>query len=209
MPNFTVAISAGGRSSRMGTDKSFVPLLGKPMIEHVLASVSDLGQDETILITNHPGDYAHLNLPMFTDVVPDQGALGGIYTALHYSHNADVLTLACDMPFLNPDLLRYMITLRAENGGPYDVIVPRVEDHPQGLHALYNRRCLPFIRAQIDAHHLKVISFYGDMRVRYLEPPEWLQLDPRGLSFHNINTPEELQAAQRSNTHDQPPTEEA
>ena len=209
MPNFTVAIVAGGKSSRMGTDKSFVPLLGRPMIEHVLASVSDLGQDETILITNRPADYAHLRHAMFTDVIPDQGALGGIYTALHYSQNADVLTLACDMPFLNPDLLRYMIGLRAEDGGPYDVIVPRVDDHPQGLHALYNRQCLPFIRAKIDAHRLKVISFYGDVRVRYLEPPEWSRLDPRGSSFQNINTPEELQAAQHRADHDQPPTDEA
>jgi molybdopterin-guanine dinucleotide biosynthesis protein A len=209
MPNFTVAIIAGGKSSRMGTDKSFVPLLGKPMIEHVLASISDLGQDETILITNRPADYAHLHLLMFADVIPDQGALGGIYTALHNSHNADVLTLACDMPFLNPDLLRYMIALRAERGSPYDIIAPRVDDHPQGLHALYNQKCLPFIRAKIDAHRLKVISFYDDVRVRYLEPPEWSRLDPRGLSFHNVNTPEELQAAQQIAAHDQPPAEDA
>ncbi len=207
MPSFTIAIIAGGKSSRMGTDKSFVPLLGKPMIEHVLASVSDLGQHETILITNRPDEYAHLHLPMFADVIPDQGSLGGIYTALYHSQNPDVLTLACDMPFLNPDLLRYMVALRAEDA--YDVIVPRVDDHPQGLHALYSKTCLPFIRAKIDANRLKVISFYDDVRVRYLEPPEWSRFDPRGLSFHNINTPEELQAAQHIAAHDQPPSGEA
>jgi molybdopterin-guanine dinucleotide biosynthesis protein A len=209
MPNFTVAIIAGGKSSRMGTDKSFVSLLGKPMIEHVLASISDLGQDETILITNRPGDYAHLCLPMFADVIPDQGALGGIYTALYYSQTADVLTLACDMPFLNPDLLRYIIGLGGEYGSPYDVIVPRVDNHPQGLHALYNKSCLPSIRAKIDTHRLKVISFYDDVRVRYLEPAEWSRLDPRGRSFHNVNTPEELQTAQQIAALDQPPAEEA
>lgn len=209
MPNFTVAIVAGGKSSRMGADKSFVPLRGRPMIEYVLASISDLGQSETILITNRPGDYAHLRFPMFTDIIPDQGALGGIYTALYRSQNADVLTLACDMPFLNPALLRYIIALRAEHGSPYDVIVPRVNDHPQGLHALYNKTCLLSIRARIDAHRLKVIGFYDDVRVRYLEPPEWSRLDPRGLSFHNVNTPEELQAAQHVAAHDQPSGEEA
>jgi molybdopterin-guanine dinucleotide biosynthesis protein A len=209
MPKFTVAIIAGGKSSRMGTDKSFVPLLGRPMIEYVLASISDLGQSETILIANRPGDYAHLRLPMFTDIIPDQGALGGIYTALYRSQNADVLALACDMPFLNPALLRYMIALRAERGSPYDIIVPRVNDHPQGLHALYNKTCLPSIRARIDMHRLKVIGFYDDVRVRYLEPPEWSRLDPRGQSFHNVNTPEELHAAQHIVAHDQPAGDDA
>jgi molybdopterin-guanine dinucleotide biosynthesis protein A len=197
MPDFTVAIIAGGRSSRMGTDKAFVPLLGRPMIEHVLAKISDLGQRETILITNRPDDYAHLALPLFTDVIPDQGALGGIYSALSRSKNDYVLTVACDMPFLNPTLLRYMIGLCDEDSEPFDVIVPRVENHPQGLHALYSKTCLLPIRQQIDANQLKVISFYDQVRVRYLEPAEWSKLDPQGLSFHNINTPEELSAAQQ------------
>lgn len=178
----------------MGTDKSFVPLLGKPMIEHILARVRDLGQDETILITNRPGDYAQLGLPMFTDVIPDKGALGGIYTAIHASQSDYTLVLACDMPFLNADLLRYMIALRSE---PYDVFVPRVEDYPQGLHALYHKACLLPIRARLDADRLKVIGFYDQVRVRYLDPPEWSRFDPQGLSFHNINTPEELLAAQQ------------
>lgn len=66
-PNLTTVIMAGGKSSRMGTDKSFVPLLGKPMVEHVLDCVSGLGQ-ETILITNKPSQYAYLDLPMFEDI---------------------------------------------------------------------------------------------------------------------------------------------
>jgi molybdopterin-guanine dinucleotide biosynthesis protein A len=203
MSTFTVAVIAGGTSSRMGTDKSFVPLLGRPMIAHVLAKIGHLGQDKTILITNRPGDYAHLGLPTFQDVIPGKGALGGIHSALEHSQSDYVLTLACDMPFLNPDLLLYMIALREKEGGPFDVIVPRVADHPQGLHALYSQACRSPIRAQIDANRLKVISFYDQVRVRYLEPPEWSRFDPQGLSFHNINTPEELLAAQQLATSDQ------
>ncbi len=118
MSTLTVAISAGGKSSRMGTDKSFVPLLGKPMIERVIERVSSLGQNETILITNRPDEYAYLKLPMFSDVLPEKGSLGGIYTALHYSTSEYTLCVACDMPFLNPKLLRYMIALRDEPGAP-------------------------------------------------------------------------------------------
>jgi molybdopterin-guanine dinucleotide biosynthesis protein A len=197
MSPFTVVILAGGKSSRMGTDKSFVPLLGRPMIEHVLERVADLGQSETILIANRPDDYAHLGLPIFSDVIPDKGSLGGIYSAIHYSRSDSALVLACDMPLVNPPLLRYMIGLRGEEGGPYDVIVPRVEDHPQGLHSIYSRLCLEPIRECLDADRLKVIGFYDQMRVRYLDSPEYARFDPQGLSFQNINTPDELRAAQR------------
>lgn len=197
MTDFTIAINAGGKSSRMGSDKAFVDLFGQPMIEHILARVSSLGQAETILITNKPAEYAYLGLPMYTDVLPDKGSLGGIYTALHHSANDYALVIACDMPFLNPDLLRYMVGLIAAAGGPYDVIVPRVEGYPEGLHAIYRKSCLPFIRERLDADRLKVIGFYGQVRVRYLDEPEYAPFDPRKLSFLNINTPEELAEAQR------------
>ena len=195
MKPFTIAIIAGGQSSRMGTDKSFVPLRGKPLIEHLLARIASLGQDETILVTNRPDEYAHLDLPMFTDVLPGKGALGGIYTAVHASQSPYTLALACDMPFVNADLLRYMLALT--EGDEVDIVVPRVDDHPQGLHAIYSKTCLPPIRARLDADRLKVIGFYDQVRVRYLDPPEWSQLDPQGLSFHNINTPAELLKAQQ------------
>jgi molybdopterin-guanine dinucleotide biosynthesis protein A len=113
------------------------------------------------------------------------------------------------MPFVNADLLRYMIALRDEDGGPYDVIVPRVDDYPEGLHAIYSRACLEPIRAQIDANRLKVIGFYDQVRVRYVDPPEWSPFDPQGLSFRNINTPEELEAAQALISRDQSPDQEA
>lgn len=197
MSPLTVAILAGGKSSRMGTDKSFVPLLGRPMIEHVLERVAGLGQDETILVVNQPEEYAHLGLPMFSDVIPDKGVLGGIYTAIHYSRSDSTLVLACDMPLVSPPLLRYMIALTSEDGGPYDVIVPRVEGHPQGLHAVYGRSCLDPIRECINADRLKVIGFYDRVRVRYLDPPEYARFDPQGLSFQNINTPDELRTVQQ------------
>jgi molybdopterin-guanine dinucleotide biosynthesis protein A len=193
MFQFTVAILAGGKSSRMGVDKSFVSLLGQPMIERILARVSDLGQKETILVTNQPDDYAHLGLPLYTDVIPDKGSLGGIYSAVYHSQTDFTVALACDMPFVNPALLRYMITLCAG----FDVTVPRVDGYPQGLHAIYRKTCLGPIRERLDADRLKVIGFYDSVQVRYLDEPEYLPLDPQKLSFHNVNTPQELEAAQQ------------
>ena len=193
MNSLTVAINAGGKSSRMGTDKSFVPLLGKPMIEHVLERVSDLGQLETILVTNKPDLYAHLNLPMYPDALPDKGSLGGIYTAILNSRSEYTLCVACDMPFLNPALLRHMVALIRPEA---DVVVPTVDGYPEGLHAIYSQRCLEPIRRKLEADRLKIIGFYDEVRVRTLDEAQWQPFDPRGLSFRNINTPDELRDAQ-------------
>lgn len=176
----------------MGTDKSFVRLLGRPLIEHVIERVSDLGQDETLLITNRPADYAHLRLPMYADVLPDKGSLGGIYTAIHNSRSEYTLVVACDMPLVNPKLLHYMVELLGEKEGPVDVVVPRVEGYPEGLHAIYGKACLSPIRKQLELGQLKVISFYDGVRVRYLDEPEYRPFDPKSQSFLNINTPEEI-----------------
>ena len=107
----TVAVIAGGKSSRMGTDKSFVPFLGKPMIEHILESVDNIG-DDLIIITNQPEGYAYLNLPTYGDRFLNHGPLGGLHAALHYATKRYVLVVACDMPWLNRPLLSHMISLR-------------------------------------------------------------------------------------------------
>lgn len=193
MNGFSVAIIAGGKSSRMGTDKAFVLLNGKPLIVHVIERAQSLGQSETFLVTNKPESYAHLGLPMYSDVLPEKGSLGGIYTAIYHSQQPYTLCVACDMPYLNTDLLRYLVDLRKDDA--FDVIVPRVENYPEGLHALYSRACLDPIRRRLEADQLKVIAFHADVRVCYVDEAEWQRFDPQGLSFRNINTPDELAQA--------------
>jgi molybdenum cofactor guanylyltransferase len=191
--NLSVAIIAGGKSSRMGTDKAFVKLADKPLIQHVIERTADLGQSETLLITNRPDDYAQLGLLMFTDIHPDKGSLGGIYTALSYAQNPYTLVVACDMPFVNTDLFRFMLTQVDES---VDIVVPRVDNYPQGLHAIYGKACLKPIEKQLEANRLKIIRFYDHVRVRYLDEIDYAAYDPEGLSFSNLNTPEELDEAQ-------------
>lgn len=188
MDKLTVAIQAGGKSSRMGTDKSFVLLDGRPMIELVRDKVTGLG-DELILITNRPDDYAYLGLPMFSDVFPDQGSLGGIYTAVYAATHPHTLVVACDMPWLNRDLLQYMINLRHEA----DVIVPRWEKYPEPLHAIYSKNCLAPMSDNIQAGELKITRFFGKVTTRFVEREEIEQFDKHGRSFANINTPQELE----------------
>jgi molybdopterin-guanine dinucleotide biosynthesis protein A len=191
--NLTVAVLAGGRSSRMGTDKSFVRVLGRPLIEDVLANLHGLG-DETIVITNRPDDYAYLGVPLFTDVLPDKGALGGLYSALHAARCPHVLCVACDMPFVVRPLLDYLLSLIPEG----DAIVPRLGDEAEPFRAVYAREaCLGPIRAALDANRLRVISFFPAVRVRWVEAGEVDRYDPQRLSFFNVNTPDDLEQARR------------
>jgi molybdopterin-guanine dinucleotide biosynthesis protein A len=188
----SVAIMAGGRSSRMGQDKSFVPFEGRPMIETITERVTGLG-DELFIVTNNPDDYAHLELPLFSDVFPDHGSLGGIYTAVHHARHPHTLIVACDMPWLNRPFLEYMISLKETA----DIIVPRWNDFPEPLHAIYHKVCLPPIEANLRARRLKIIRFYDIVSVRYVEPEEIKQFDSDGRSFANINTPQDLTRGKR------------
>ncbi len=188
----TIAIMAGGKSSRMGQDKSFVPFEGQPLIERTRSRVADLG-DELILITNKPDEYAHLGLPMFRDVYPDCGPLGGIYTAVHHASHPHTLIVACDMPWLNPDLLRYMLTLRATA----DVIIPRWDKYPEPLHAIYSKACLPPILHKLQVQQLKITGFLGQVQVRFVAREEIERFDGDGRSFTNINTPDDLHSQQK------------
>lgn len=190
MNKLTVAIQAGGKSSRMGTDKSFVPFRGRPMIATVIDAVAGLG-DELILITNKPDEYAHLGLPMFGDLYPETGPLGGIYTAVYHATHPHVLTVACDMPWLNRPLLEYMIGLRQTA----DIVVPRWEKFPEPLHAIYSKTCLDPIEARLKAQQLKITGFFGQVAVRFVERVEIEQFDEDGRSFANINSPEDLKEA--------------
>jgi len=192
----TVAILAGGKSSRMGRDKSFVRVLGRPLIEDILAQVSGLGE-ETLLITNQPEAYAYLGIPQFTDVLPEAGALGGLYSALYHSTRPHTLCLACDMPFVVRPLLDHLIALIPEG----DVIVPRLNvggaAEAEPFRAVYARACLGPIRAALEAGRRRVISFFPEVRVRYVDEPEINRFDPQHLSFFNINTPEDLERARQ------------
>ncbi len=183
----SIAIQAGGSSSRMGMDKSFVPYQGRPMIEVVREQVRDLG-DELFVITNNPEPYAYLYLPLYPDLYRDHGPLAGIHTALAAATHSHVLMVACDMPLLNKPLLRYLISLKESA----DVVVPRWGRFPEPLHAVYSKTCLPAIEPYLKARKLKIIRFYADVAVRYVDREEIEPFDPQGRSFTNVNAPGDL-----------------
>jgi molybdopterin-guanine dinucleotide biosynthesis protein A len=192
LEQLSVAVLAGGQSRRMGQDKAWLPVGGRPVIERVLERVLPLSDDVT-LITNTPDQYRHLGHPMVSDVYPGKGSLGGIYTAIHAARYAHCVVVACDMPFLNADLVRYLVSLRSG----FDVVIPRIQDFPETLHAVYGRNCLEPIRRRLLADQLKIIGFFDDVQVRYVERDEVARFDPTFRSFLNMNTPADWERLQQ------------
>lgn len=183
MQRISVAVLAGGQSRRMGQDKAWLPVGGRPVVERVIERVAPLSDDVT-LITNTPDQYRHLGWPMVSDVYPGKGSLGGIYTAIHTARYPFCLVVACDMPFLNADLLSHLISLVPD----FDVVIPRVQEFPETLHAIYGRNCLEPIQRRLLADQLKIVAFFNDVRVRYVERDEVARFDPAFRSFLNMNT---------------------
>ncbi len=200
MTGFSVVINAGGKSSRMGMDKAFADIGGKRMIERIIEQTAGLG--DQIIVTNTPEQYAFLGLPMVSDVLPDKGALGGVYTCIHAATQPYALVTACDLPFVNRPLLEYMMTLALG----FDAVVPRIrplnaepdaKPEAEPLRAVYSKACLEPIRRAFDAGKMRVISFFPEVRLRWVEEGEIKKFDPELLTFLNCNTLEELEMVRR------------
>ncbi len=191
----TVAIQAGGKSSRMGEDKALKPFLGRPLIQRVIDRLSPIA-DEVIITTNHPEKYHFLGLPLYPDIQADRGALGGLYTALSSASHPAVAVVACDLPFASPELLQHAYELLNEL--QVDVVIPQSEEGLEPLQALYRREtCLPAIETALVAGQWKVIAWFPQVKVKTLTPVEVAPFDPHRLIFWNLNTPEEFTEAER------------
>ncbi|MEK7310750.1 MAG: molybdenum cofactor guanylyltransferase [Chloroflexota bacterium] len=200
MTGFSVVINAGGKSSRMGMDKAFADIDGTTMIERIIEQTAGLG--DQIIVTNTPEQYAFLGLPMVSDVLPDKGALGGVYTCIHAATQQYALVTACDLPFVNRPLLDYMMSLAPD----FDAVVPRIRPLNAGpdakpeaepLRAIYSKTCLEPIRRAFDAGKMRVISFFPEVRLRWMEEDEIRRFDPELLTFLNCNTLEELEVVRK------------
>jgi molybdenum cofactor guanylyltransferase len=190
----TVVINAGGESRRMGENKALKLFAGQILIARMVARVRPVA-DEIIVTTNHPADFAFLNLPLESDRIPGKGALSGLHAAIARASHAWVAVLACDMPFISAGLLAALRDVIDREG--VDVVIPVLADGPEPLHAVYRKAtCLPAIEAALAADQRKLISWFPSVRVREVSAAEIAVFDPHFYSFINVNTPEEFQQAE-------------
>jgi molybdenum cofactor guanylyltransferase len=188
----TLAIQAGGRSSRMGRDKGLVELAGKPLVGHVIDRLAGLA-GEVVITTNHPEAYAIFGVRTASDQEPGAGALDGLLTALEAAGGDPVLVVACDMPFASRALAAHMLGLSAAA----EAVVPRPGGEYEPLFAVYRRTCGTAIRRALDAGQRRVISFFPEVSLRLVEADEAQAVDPDPYCFFNVNTPADLAEAER------------
>lgn len=186
-------VLAGGKSRRLGRRKALETIGGKSLIERVIDRLEPL-TNQILIVTSR----AQFALPFdsrakkLVDVYPDKGPLGGIYTGLLASTSFYGVVVACDMPFLNTELLHYLVELSPN----YDAVVPRLaEDRVQPLHAVYSKNCLETMKIRLEQNQWGVTSFLNTLKVRYVDQADCQRFDPQLLSFFSVNDQLELDRA--------------
>ena len=197
LSDISAVVLAGGRGERLGgQDKATTTLAGVTLLERVIRRVADLA-GETIVVLRPDQEItpqlagASLGARIVRDV-PGAGVLAAMAAGLSVMTGDCALLVACDMPFLQLPLLRYLLTLRSG----WDIVVPRLEVGLEPLHALYHRRCLAPLGEALAQGSRRAVSFYATLHVRYVDADEIALYDPRGISFFNVNTPDDLAQAE-------------
>lgn len=195
MTRCTGVILAGGAASRYGgRPKGLERVAGRRVIDRV-ADALRASTDELLLIANDPD--AHDWMPgtgVASDVRLDCGSLGGIHAAIVRA-NTPVLVVAWDMPFVPPVLLSAL----RRAGANADAAVPESGSKRgmEPLCAFYTPACVPAIERRLDAGDRRVISFFDDVRVERLPEGEVRRFGDPAVMFMNVNTPDDLELAER------------
>jgi molybdenum cofactor guanylyltransferase len=185
--SISAIILAGGQSRRMGRDKALIEYQGQPIIVHVIDGLRVLA-DDIVVVSNRSDLYSSFGARVIADYDPPCGPLGGIAVGLQAVIHELAIVVACDMPFLNVTLLRWLI----DQATGYDAVVPQTGAEYEPLHAAYRRTCYHPIEQRLQRGERRVISFFADVRLRAVPEPEWRLLDPEGRSLINLNTPDDL-----------------
>lgn len=182
----TVVLQAGGSSSRMGIDKALMPFLGIPLIQRLQRRFQGLG-NELLVITNHPDEYRFLDLPLYKDILPGRGALGGLLTALEVSASEYVGLIAADMPFASPELLSFLWEDIKATGA--DAVLPSSSFGPEPMHAIYSRvSCLPLVRQAIEQDLWRMNAWHDQAQVRQINASQTIAAAGSEYTFVNLNT---------------------
>jgi len=189
-------VLAGGKGLRLGRDKALETVDSQSLLQRVVTQLSSFSS-EIIIVTakgkSLPQLFRNPRFRIVADAYPGRGALVGLATGLAASKARYNLAVACDMPFLNQALLRYMLGLTAG----FDLVVPRLADMVEPLHAVYAESCLAPMERLLEQGNMKIDALFGLIRVRYVEADEIDRFDPRRLSFFNVNTRADLERAQQ------------
>jgi molybdopterin-guanine dinucleotide biosynthesis protein A len=192
IPDLAVVIQAGGLSTRMGRNKALLSFLGEPLILRIARRLEPL-TSHLIVVANPIEPFLDLGLTAFPDQISGLGPLGGLFTAFSCAAQKYVAVVACDMPFVNSDLIAYAFGILQK--GDLDAVLPESTYGLEPLHAVYRREtCLAPVEKALQAGERRLISWLPVVKSQTISLPEVRQFDPDLLAFTNINTPEDLAA---------------
>ena len=190
----TAIVLAGGKNRRLGRSKALESIGGMSIIVRVVERLEPLTSQILIVSSQEQFDFpVACKAEILVDLYPDKGPLGGLYTGLLASRSPRSVVVACDMPFLNQALLSYMIQISAS----FDLVVPRLNNMVEPLHAVYSKDCLAPIEHLLKLGRLSVLELLTLVNVRYVEAEEINRFDPEQLSFFNVNNEDDLEKARK------------
>ncbi len=195
----SIIILAGGKNQRFGgQNKLLLKIHGKTILDILLSKAKTVGCP-VILVVNKKKSvelYKKYKINTVVDIIKHRGPLEGIYTGLKKSKTEYNLVLACDMPFVNTKLIKYLFT----HCRSYDITIPQVEHNKtvylEPLCAVYSRRCIPVIKKNIEQHKLAIRSILDKLNVKYITSDTIHHLDPEYKTFTNINSAQEYKKYQ-------------
>ncbi len=197
LTDMTVAILAGGQSRRFGTQKTAARLGGCSLLEHAL-SVARRLSDRIVIIGSIDETILTDNIPIFPDILPGNGPLCGIHTALAKAVTPWVAILPCDMPQMCPDIYRILASHRTDT----DPVAAVSHTGLEPLVSLWSRSVEPFLRKMLERGQTSPITALDGLRAIRINIPEIMQTyDP--AFFLNINTRQDLFEASTSSLRDE------
>lgn len=187
--DITGVILSGGRSSRMGVNKSFLKLGNQTIIERIVDLMKSIFS-EVIIITNTPDEYIFLNLPLYEDIYKWKGPLAGIHSALVHSKTDKVFVVSCDVPLMSREMIEYIINHKSDK----PVVFCEAAGYHQPLVGVYSKSILSAVEKFISNEKLDDKSFH-----KFLKNVDADIIHPQKLDFYkdeiffNVNRPEDFE----------------
>lgn len=201
MPKFqkikkiTGVVLGGGQSRRMGQDKRVLEWEGAKFLDKVCLTMGELFHEVLLVTAKEDYPCSHLPVRLVTDIIPQKGSLGGLYTGIKEASQPFAFVVACDMPFLNSTAISRLCALPES-----DVVMVKLSTGFQPLHGRYSKECCPIIEQMIQEGNLRIQNLinHSSLSVQIIEDSMFKDIDPHCYSFLNINTPSDLEFARKT-----------
>ena len=174
-------ILSGGKSSRFGSDKGLFKFKNKALIQHSIDICKSFTND--IIIISNKAEYKQFGYPIFSDIFPESGPMGGIHSGLNYTKNDINIILSADTPFINIDLIKMLLNEYTQE----DILITKSADGKyQTLIGIYHKRVLDILKNELSEKHLKMIHLIKQLNSKIIPIPKNSPLEESFINFNHL-----------------------